>query len=191
VKKNIMSSKLQPTLWKTCRVLANPTRLALLTTVVRQPEICIQELAQKCRIERTVASKHLRALQARGLLRVRRVSRWVFYAPRANPSVQHADALLDAVLTALKRGDAFSTVTWAATAFTHERRIVLMRALAETPIDFQTLVYQCRISPAALHRHLAKLERRQMAEHSGRGMWRLRTPSHAFARQLQVIARLP
>ncbi|HRU19519.1 MAG TPA: helix-turn-helix transcriptional regulator [Kiritimatiellia bacterium] len=57
-----------PTLWRTCRVLANARRLACLRVVMGTPNLCVQEIAREVRFGEAQVSLALRALQARGLI---------------------------------------------------------------------------------------------------------------------------
>jgi DNA-binding transcriptional ArsR family regulator len=183
---------LHPTLWRTCRVLANPVRLRLLKAVLVKPGTCVSAVAKSCRVPLNTASAGLRALQARGLIGARREGLYVFYAPRADADVQHADAVLTATCEALRRGDPLPDLLKAATAFTHVRRIVVMRTLSTGPGMLSgALSRRCDISPPALRRHLAKLARRGMVASDKRHMWRVTVPSSPFARALLAIARAP
>ncbi len=57
-----------PTLWRTCRVLANPKRLACLRAVMGTPNLCVEEIAREAGLDEVQGSMALRALQARGLI---------------------------------------------------------------------------------------------------------------------------
>ncbi len=154
------NESLRPTFWRTCRVLANATRLELLRTILRQGEACVSHLARECHLSLSQTTQHLRLLQARGLLAVRRQGRWVFYSARPDPLVESAAPLLDAVQRALDHNAESNALIRALTAFTHVRRIHLVQTLARGPSDPVRLVGQCRISRPALDRHLLKLARR-------------------------------
>ena len=91
---------LNPTLWRTCRVLANEKRLLCLKAVLEQPGRSVGELAERVCISEALASELLRALQARGLIQANRQSRWVYYSPKPDPMVVDARPLLEV----LRRG---------------------------------------------------------------------------------------
>ena len=142
---------LAPTLWRTCRVLANPLRLRCLQVVLRQPGPSVSG---------PVASQYLRDLQARGMIAVTRRSRWVCYDGRPDPSVAHAAALLAAMRMVLE-GPSFSPrhTQRLLKGFTHPRRLAILRVLdRSSPLRFAALARATGISEPALARHLRKLE---------------------------------
>ena len=63
---------LQPTLWRTCRVLANRTRLRMFHLLLHQPGQTVSAIAERLGLTVPVASQNLRALEARGLLALSR-----------------------------------------------------------------------------------------------------------------------
>jgi DNA-binding transcriptional ArsR family regulator len=161
-----MSETLEPTLWRSCRALANRTRLSLLKAMIDEPPLCVQTLAVRCKLKKSVCSQYLRILNARGFTRASRRGRWVDYSLGANPSVRHADDILKAVLIALKRCTSskdYIAVLKDLTLFTCPRRIQIVRTLHahphSAPCELSAL---CRIPYRSLHRQLKKLERREM-----------------------------
>jgi ArsR family transcriptional regulator len=151
---------LEPTLWRTCRVLANATRLRVLNEVVKTPDLDVTRLARRLGLSQPQATQHLRLLQSRGLLHVQRRGRHAFYRGTAEPSVVHADPLLAAARAALDREDLIADMVRAFTAFTHERRILVYRALQAGCKQRGELAVRTGISPPALKRHLRKLSSR-------------------------------
>jgi DNA-binding transcriptional ArsR family regulator len=181
---------LHPTLWRTCRVLANPVRLRMLQAVLTQPGAYVSAVAKSCRVPLNTASTGLRALQARGLITARRVGPYVFYAPQTDADVRHADAVLTAISAALRRGDPIIGVMKVVTAFTHVRRITLVRTLdTKSGLLSGTLSQRCGISQPALRRHLAKLARRGMVASNKRHLWQVTVPPTPLGRALLSIAR--
>ena len=178
---------LHPTLWRTCRVLANSVRLRVLQYVAERGETYVSETARACRLPLSSATMALRALQARGLLGVRREGLFVLYSARADDSVEHAAAVLAAVLQAFRRGDAPAEIMRAATAFTHVRRIRMVQALAAQPEDVATLAVVCGISRPALYRHLDKLARRGVVSADGGDVWRLTAPDSRLLQDLLTL----
>ena len=156
---NSKNAPLAPTLWRTFRVLASPTRLNCLKTVLKQPDSTVKQVAKMVRISEAQASLALRALQSRGLLSARRQSRWVLYTPDADDSVVSAASVLSAMKSALLDDSVAETkIISAVTAYTHPRRVEIVRALAfSEAIEAQTLSPQVGISLPALFRHLDKL----------------------------------
>ena len=172
-----------PTMWRTCRVLANPLRLRCLQAVLRQPGRFVSELAKETRLPVPVASQYLRDLQARGLISVERRSRWTFYGDTPDPSVGHAAPLLAAMRVALA-DNSFSPKQAQRTlqGFTHPRRIAVLRLLARSdPLDFTEIHRATGISKPALLRHLDKLE--------ACGLVRRQDADWAIARGLPVLAQ--
>ncbi|MBI2438655.1 MAG: helix-turn-helix domain-containing protein [Lentisphaerae bacterium] len=149
---------LQPTLWRTCRVLANKTRLQILQAVLRNPGFSVSEVARQLHLRVSLASKYLRELNARGLLRATRKAAEVCYWPEADSSVPQAFVLLQA-LTATWRTQKspIDFIFKQATAFTHPRRIAIIRELARQPALSNEIRGRTGISRIALKRHLDKL----------------------------------
>ena len=88
---------LQPTLWRSCRVLANRRRLQILQLLVQQPGLRVSEVAQRLKLSLPVASQYLRALEARGFLSVRRVADRVYYRPNTRDAFRPAQPLVAAL----------------------------------------------------------------------------------------------
>lgn len=161
---------LSPTLWRTCRVLANGTRLNCLKVVLDRLEICVEDVAEMVGVTDNEASKSLRALQSRGLISSRRESRWVIYFPSTNPLVESAKPLLDAVSKALHDEQvSMIDIEKACTAYTHMRRIVITRLLSSSgPLDISGIKKATGYSFQAIKRHLVKLvDRRTVSEEDG------------------------
>ena len=186
-----MNNTYHPTLWRTCRVLAHPQRLACLKEVVLNPNATVEEIAAATALPHCKASPHLRALQARGLISVRRHSRWAHYLPQPDPLVPSAAPVLaamkDVLVTAPRRTEEILATM---TAFTHSRRLSILRQLLllANPQSEKTLSTATRISPLALWRHLKNLESRQLAVRSDAG-WRLSPKPSRLARALLALLK--
>jgi DNA-binding MarR family transcriptional regulator len=148
-----------------CRSIACTTRLNILALLANNTEITPTELAQRLKLRLPKISEHLRRLSAAGLIGRRpsgircycvakspygetalsgKMSRWLFRVLRER-SDEHTRKLI------------FN----AATAFTHLRRVQILRHLeAHGESDSETMTGQLKMSPAALSRHCAKLSRR-------------------------------
>src|SRR6266478_9641531 len=87
----------QPTLWRTCRVLANRKRLQILALLSRQPNQTVSTVARQMRLSLPAASQYLRALEARGLLTCRRVELRVEYRLSAATTENAAGEILTAL----------------------------------------------------------------------------------------------
>ena len=154
-----------PTVWRTCRVLANTGRIKCLKVVLEQPGRTVCEIAACVRIAENLASEHLRALQARGLIQACRKSRWVHYAPVPDPLVPSARPLLTALRqTLLTEKKTEPEIIHTLTAFTHPRRLAILRYLQKVGYaSADDIAAATRISLPALSRHLSKLTARRLA----------------------------
>jgi DNA-binding transcriptional ArsR family regulator len=151
---------LQPTLWRTCRVLANHKRLEIIGLLADQSPQTVSSVALRLKLALPVTSQYLRALEARGLLTSQRAGRRVSYRLSGAASDQ-GQTLVTALKSELRRGSpAMENVFKLATAFTHPRRIEIFRSLQITPLTLSQVHTVTRISVPALLRHIAKLEAR-------------------------------
>ena len=153
-------SELSPSLWRTCRVLANELRLKLLWKLFQNGECSMSGLADSLGLKESTASTYLRLLNSRGLIFAERRKNFVFYRLEANPIVSHAEELLEALLDCYKTFMPVKMVMFKMTAFTHSRRIDIVSALKEGDMEVGALSVRTQISLPALYRHLKKLEDR-------------------------------
>ncbi|MBN1270284.1 MAG: helix-turn-helix domain-containing protein [Kiritimatiellae bacterium] len=155
-------ARLSPTLWRTCRALANRQRLRILHQFTMNTSLTVSDVVRQLGIPEPLASRYLRALNARGILQVRRAGREVFYRLDADPSVPHAAALIRALRVTLNtRSSSVDKAFAALTGFTHPRRIVLVQALlADRPLTLKAITIRNGIPLPAAVRHLRKLTRR-------------------------------
>ena len=183
---------LQPTLWRTCRVLANECRIRVLAHVVQAKRTSVCQTAAMCKMPVDQASINLRWLQSRGLLGVERVGRWTFYSPQADASVRDAAALLRIMTAAIQRRDDRQKMIQALTACTHPRRLLLLQALKTGPLTAEQLARRYPFSLPAVYRHADKLLRRgaitQKAEHQP---FCLVKPSNPLLADLLVLVTGP
>lgn len=180
---------LQPTLWRTCRVLANQHRLHMLRELIRCPNQTVAQIARSVAVPIPVASLYLRALNARGLLRPTRSGRYVRYHAAPDPRVADAAPLLKALQDAFSSGHrAIEKTLWLLTSFTHPRRIMIVKALPRTGLTLAQLRLATGISHDALTRHLAKLRRRGIlvVRH---GRYTCARPRTRLGRTLLALAR--
>lgn len=158
---SVPSFSLHPTLWRTCRALANRRRLSILQLLVKHDELTVESVARQLNLSPTTTSQYLRVLNARGLLVAKRVKRFVFYSLGSDPSIAYTEALLNAVLQSLcKKKVAISGVFRALTAFTHPRRVHIVKVLCWKPMTPAQLAAAIGASPPAIARHLKKLKSR-------------------------------
>ena len=177
----------QPTLWRTCRVLANRKRLQILALLARNPAQSVSSVAERMKLSRPTASQYLRALEARGVLTCRRVRSRVEYRLAEARSGSSADQIVAAVRPGFGRGGGrLERLFKLATAFTHPRRVEVFRAISEGADSFGRIQAATGISALALQRHLAKLEARGFIADRNEA-YAARPQADPFAR---VLARL-
>lgn len=181
-----MSLSSQPTLWRTCRVLANRKRLQTLALLIGQPNQTVSTVAERMSLSVPATSQYLRALEARGLLACRRVGRRVEYRPAGTSEGAAQEIVKVLRLVFRRRAQPIEAIFKLATAFTHPRRIEVFRAMTKGADSFAKLQAATHIPARALSRHLAKLEARGFAKNE-MAQYVATTQSHPFAR---VLARL-
>jgi DNA-binding transcriptional ArsR family regulator len=147
---------LQPTLWRTCRVIANRTRLKMFGMLVDHPGLTVSQVARRMGIGGPLASEYLRALNARSLLVPVRQGLWVHYRPATS---QEVDQPLAPVLRMKFSGGRkpVDLIFRLATAFTHPRRVEILRALKQKPHTLAELRAVTGVPRSSLLRHLDKL----------------------------------
>jgi len=180
---------LQPTLWRTCRTIANRTRLRMFGLLLQEPDQTVSAVANALGQPLSLTSEYLRALEARGLLRAHRTGRRVVYRPNSAPGGGHASGLVAALRKTFQREThPVETIFRMATAFTHPRRLEIVRALQAGPRTAQQIQTATGISGWALWRHLRKLEARGFVI-SRRGFHALAHWPDGLGRQLARLAR--
>lgn len=179
--------KLTPTIWRTCRVLAGPTRLDLLRRIIESPNQCVAELMEAAGLSETRASQELRRLQARGLVRASRSGRWLRYSPVPDPKVPSAKVLLGAMETSLQRGPGdVKEAIRVAKAYAHERRLTLARLLGKGPCSIEEMGFLTGISRPALSRHLQAMREGGVVRRAKKG-WELAPNGHPLAKALRSL----
>jgi len=199
------------------RAIACRTRLRILSLLTTRQELTPSELARALRLNPDLVSAHLARLDSAGLVCRRRsgtrcyciarspysehalsgqLAGWLYETlrgvlpcPSATPHSPRADRGM-----ADRARDATGDVFDAATAFTHLRRLRILRRLAGgEAVDASVLSRELRMSPAAVSRHIAKLVRRGYARVSVRrrrcmchAAPKAKTPLHA--RLLGIVA---
>jgi DNA-binding transcriptional ArsR family regulator len=181
-------ASLSPTLWRTCRVLANRNRLALLQALLaRQPQ-SVSQLAEQLKLTLPATSQYLRALESRGFLKVNRVRRRVEYRLASPAESEHLSALLVALRAALRQpNDSPAHVFKLATGFTHPKRVEICRLLKPAPRPFVAIQIALKLSHSALKRHLHKLISRGYVVREQRH-YHLATKLPPFADELVTLA---
>jgi predicted transcriptional regulator len=184
-------ARLHPTLWRTCRVLANHLRLKLFALIIEQPGLTVSDAAREAKMRRPLASQYLRALESRGFLEARRRGRRVSYWPRRIQG-REANRQLAVALSVQFRRERRSPelVFKLATAFAHPGRIEVFRRLNKNAMTLGELKTATGIPGRTLLRHLDKLQRRGFVRHASRRrrVYSTRHPGDGFGRALADAA---
>lgn len=182
-------NSLNPTLWRTCRVLAGATRLDLLQHVIDNPNQNVSQLATVVGIGEPYASQELRRLQSRGFLQRHRKGLPVCFRPVPDPQVPSAAPLLRALKSALTGAPGQAEgIMRIAQAFSNEQRIKIAQALMSEAKSSKALAACTHIRPGSLHRHLQLLIAGGFVHRKDRRLV-FRTPAHPLARALVKLLR--
>ena len=170
--------------------MAGKTRLALLRTVVASPNQTVTGLAAQLSLSLPRASQELRRLQSRGLIQASRRGTSVLYRPVPDHLVSTAAPLLLAVQETFRDfppTDDDRSIR-IATAFSHLRRLTILRLLLPGPANTVALEEMSGMSRDALNRHLLKLGAAGLVQREGKKI-RIIEPSHPLARSLLGILK--
>jgi len=144
--------------WKTCRILANKTRLRILRWLLRETELCEFEIARFLDLTRPSASRHIRLLSESGLIKTRPRSKWLLCSLNDSKPKDPLHDVQEILFKNLTSGEKqIDKIYRSATAFTHERRCCIIRLLQNKSLPIEEIVSTADISEVALHRHLKKL----------------------------------
>ncbi len=179
--------RLPPALWRSCRVVACETRLRVLWHILDNKELSVDAVRQLEGMSQPRASIQLKALASKGLVVYRREGMQVIYRAEADQAVAFAQEILEALRICYERRASFKTIIRQATAFTHERRIEIVRALQDGPLACEELLGKTGMSGSALSRHLDKLERRGFVKRIDR-VYEMATPDSPLGRTLMNLA---
>lgn len=179
---------LSPTLWRTCRVLSGKTRVSLFRRVVETPGQTVTELAKAEGISLARASQELRRLQSRGLVGVERSGRFVRYYPEADPLVSSAKPLLRAMQEACARVPAAEDrqITLVAKGVSHAKRMALVQALREGPMEFGEMQARLDMPEQTLRHHVRFLIAGGWVGRQ-EGKWGLAPSTHPLAKALMGL----
>lgn len=149
---------LNPTLWRTCRMLAGKTRIKLMRHLHEHPGQNVTAMAEAVGIGVSDASQELRRIQSRGLLQAEHRQAHLLYRFGADPQVLSAAPILKALRSALAEdpgGD--DQIRAIAHALGHPKRIAILRLLMASPKPGHALQVELGTSSGNLHRHLQAL----------------------------------
>ena len=148
---------LNPTLWRTCRMLAGPARIRLLRCLHERPGRNVSELARDVGIGLSDASQELRRIQSRGLLQAERKGVSLIYRLGADPQVASAAPLLKALRAVLSANESDEQILAVASGLGHPKRIVMLRSIMASPKSTFALQRELRTNFANAHRHAQQL----------------------------------
>jgi len=185
-----MENELNPTLWRTCRMLANARRLRIIHQLIDKEPQTLTQLAKACKMSVSACSQYTRHITARGLCREIRNGRFAYFDLYADPSIPYSASLLKAVILSVKASKRdYKQQLADLTAYTHISRIRMMRYVVQHGVSSAS-VMQCalHISKPALFRHLDKLIKRNVLQSVETGGYQWVKPKSVLARELLYIA---
>jgi DNA-binding transcriptional ArsR family regulator len=176
---------LNPTLWRTCRILAGATRVRMLRLVMASPGLTVTEMAGRLRIGLSRASQELRRLNSRGLLAATRAGSEVRYRLSPDPQVADAGVLTAAIRAGLRASGVAPDAAFLriASCFTHPRRLAIVRELLKGPRAVAVLRHGTGIPLRALKRHLVLMCTRGIVGRKD-GVYWLRPVRHPLFRAI-------
>ena len=172
--------------WRICRSVSTESRLQLLWLLFETGELSVKELALGAGITESYASFQLKVLFSAGLLRFRRQNMRVIYRAEVFLEDSLTTELLVALEHCFEKNEPFESITRQVTAYTHERRIEIIRLLADGSLSFNKLMERSGMTSSALSRHLLKLEARKIVRWDGE-LYRIVRPKEPLARTLLKI----
>ena len=151
---------LNPTLWRTCKMLAGQSRVRLLRALYTQPGQSVSELGRVVGLREPATSQELRRIQSRGLLQATRRGRYLIYQMAADPQVVSAAPILKAIRESLATLPPERDIEMVniGNALAHERRIRLIRQLLQQPLPLGELLMNSRIPIRPFYLHLQTLQ---------------------------------
>lgn len=175
--------QLNPTLWRTCRMLSGPARVRLLRCLHERPGRNVSELAQAVGIGLSDASQELRRIQSRGLLQAERRGAALVYRLGADPQVVSAAPLLKALRAALSSHEPDDQFLAVAAGLGHPKRIAMLQSIIDSPKSVYALHRELRTNYANALRHAQTLLDSGLVRREGRTL-RCVPPVHPLAKAL-------
>lgn len=176
---------LNPTLWRTCRMLSGTTRIRLLRCLEEKPGQNVTELAQAVGVGLSAASQELRRIQSRGLLRAGHRHAALIYRFKADPQVPSAAPILKALRRALADGrpEEDQRMQAIARGLAHPKRIALVKSIRESSKTAYALHQELRLHIRTIDRHLRTLLDSGLIRRDNRKFHLVR-PTHPLAKAL-------
>lgn len=184
-----MTGELSPTLWRTCRMLANTRRLKIIQHLIDKEPLTLTDLAAACKMSLPACSQYTRQITARGLCREIRKGTYAYFDLFPDPAIPYSTLLLHGIIAALKlaRND-YKVQIADLTAYTHVRRMMIVNHLfIKGPTRLCDMQRDLQISEPALLRHLQKLLLRHLVLRSDDERYYLMSPPTRLAEILQRI----
>ena len=154
----------------------------------KQPR-SVSELAGALALSQPLSSLSLRALESRGLLKVKRIRRRAEYRFATTAAAGELAGLIAALQAGLSGETEFQALVFKlATAFTHPSRIQIYHSLKVSEKSQTQLQAEIRISRPALCRHLQKLLNRGFVTCDDAGIYSTLKHQHALGRVLGALA---
>ena len=180
---------LNPTLWRTCRMLSGAVRLRLLRALHEQPGQSVAELAKRAGIGKSDASQELRRIQSRGVLRSGREGARVIYRLEADPQVVSAAPLVRALQSALSRypADQDEEMRRLAWGLAYPRRVAMVQALVRAPRNGGELGQALQWPGVTVYRHVRILKESGWVRWAG-GRLEVVRPEHPLGHALLKLA---
>lgn len=190
VKQKDTSTIVPPTLWRTCRIIANESRLQLLREIFEFPRQNVSTLATSIGLTLGSTSNQLTLLCNEGFITPHRCGQQVLYDEVIPYAPFHIKQLQAALKKELLSGSPLHAIYREATGLSHQRRIELVKRLSTAPRSLEQLIDETVMSHSALSRHLKKLMARGYVSYSAK-QYRLETPPGKLAKTLLQIIRRP
>ena len=185
-----MINELNPTLWRTCRMLANARRLGIIHELIGKDPQTLTQLATACKMSIPACSQYTRQITARGLCREVRNGRFAFFDLHADPSIPYSASLLKALIQSVKQSKReYKEQIAELTTYTHVSRIRIMHYVVQHGVSETCEMKKAlHISKPALFRHIDKLIKRNVLQSVETGGYQLVKPETVLARALLYIA---
>ena len=190
VKQKDTPSIIPPTLWRTCRIIANESRLQLLREIFKVPRQDVSTLAASIGLTLGSTSNQLTLLCNEGFITPHRRGQRVLYDDVIPYAPFHIKQLQTALKKELLSGSPSHAIYREATGLSHQRRIELVKRLSKAPRSMEQLIDETVMSYSALSRHLKKLIARGYVSYSSK-QYRLETPPGKLAKTLIKIITTP
>jgi predicted transcriptional regulator len=176
---------LNPTLWRTCRMLSGMTRIRLLRCLEEQPGRNVSELAGAVGVGLSATSQELRRIQSRGLLQTVRRRAELIYRFGADPQVPSAAPVLKSLRAALASSDPGEDqrIQAIANGFAHLKRLALLKSLMASPKSAFALHHELHLAHRTIGRHLQVLLDSGLIRRDNRTLLYV-PPTHPLAKAL-------